>query len=179
MTIRITYFVHGTTTDNEKDIAKGWNDGKLSELGLKQAKELGKLVSDKKFDVIFCSDLKRAVDSAKLGFNKYKIIKDKRLRECDYGKFTGKPDKIKDKMTDFIYKPFAGGESYQDVEKRMSGFLEFLKEKYDGRHVAVVAHQAPQLAMDVLVKKVTWRQAIDQDWRKKKAWRPGWEYTLK
>ena len=41
--IKITYFVHGTTTDNEKDLATGWNNGKLSKLGMKQAKELGYL----------------------------------------------------------------------------------------------------------------------------------------
>ena len=113
MTIKITYFVHGTTTDNEKDLASGWFDCKLSKLGIKQAKELRKLISKKHFDVVFCSDLKRAADSAKLGFNKYKIIKDKRLRECNYGSFTQKPSKLfKDKMVDYINKPFPNGESY-------------------------------------------------------------------
>ncbi len=44
--------------------------------------------------LFFCSDLKRAVDSAKLGFaDKYKIIQDKRLRECDYGDFKTKNHK--------------------------------------------------------------------------------------
>lgn len=31
--IKITYFVHGTTTDNEKHIVTGWAQGKLSKLG--------------------------------------------------------------------------------------------------------------------------------------------------
>ena len=66
MAVKITYFVHGTTTDNERDLATGWSPGKLSGLGINQAKELGKLVSNKHFDVVFCSDLKRAVDSAEL-----------------------------------------------------------------------------------------------------------------
>jgi alpha-ribazole phosphatase/probable phosphoglycerate mutase len=58
MAVKITYFVHGTTTDNEKDLATGWMPGELSELGKKQAKELGRLVSGKDFDAVFCSDLK-------------------------------------------------------------------------------------------------------------------------
>lgn len=181
MAVKITYFVHGTTTDNEQDLATGWLPGKLSQLGIKQAKELGKIVADKHFDVVFCSDLKRAIDSAKFGFEgKYKIIEDKRLRECNYGNLNGKPaDQFKSKMINFIDKPFPNGEGYKDVEKRISDFLKFLKKNYEGEHVAIVAHQGPQLALDVLIKKKTWKQVIAEDWRHKKAWQPGWEYILK
>src|SRR3989344_4970499 len=127
--IKITYFVHGTTTDNEQDLATGWLPGKLSELGIKQAEELGKLVADKK-------------------------------------------------LNEFIDKPFPNGESYKDVEKRIAGFFDFLKKNYKDKHVAIVAHQGPQLALDVLLKRRTWKQAIKEDWRNKKAWQPGWEYLL-
>jgi len=86
MAVKITYFVHGTTTDNEKDLATGWQPGELSEKGWKEAADLGNLVSNQKFDVVFCSDLRRAVDSAHLGFGeKYEIKEDSRLRECNYG----------------------------------------------------------------------------------------------
>ena len=50
--IKITYFVHGTTTHNEMGIAAGWLPGELSNLGIKQSIELGNIVSNKKFDVI-------------------------------------------------------------------------------------------------------------------------------
>ena len=84
MAVKITYFVHGTTTDNEKKISSGWFDVGLSELGIKQSIELWDKVKDKHFDVVFCSDLKRAVSSTGLTFkDKVKIIQDKRLRECD------------------------------------------------------------------------------------------------
>ena len=180
MPTRITYFVHGTTTDNEQGLATGWQPGELSKLGIRQARELGKLVSDKHFDAIFCSDLKRAIDSAKLGFgDKYQIIQDQRLRECNFGDLTGKSIKgFNDRMADYINQPFPNGESYQDVEKRMADFLEFLRQNYDDKHIAIVAHQAPQLALDVLLKGKTWKQAIDEDWRKKKAWQAGWEYII-
>lgn len=180
MVVKITYFVHGTTIDNEQDLATGWSPGKLSELGIKQAKNLGKLVINKDFDIVFCSDLKRATDSASLSFgNKYQIIQDKRLREVDYGDFTQKSAKeFKSNMTNYIDKPFPNGESYRDVEKRIADFLDFLKKNYDEKHIAIVAHQAPQLALDVLIKGKTWKQAIAEDWRKKKAWQPGWEYLL-
>ncbi len=180
MSVTITYFVHGTTTDNEQGLATGWNPGVLSELGIQQAKDLGGLVSNKTFDVVFCSDLQRAIDSAQLGFGgTYEIIKDERLRECNYGDNNGAVAKeFKSDMKAFVDKPFINGESYTDVEKRIASFVEFLKQNYDGKHVAIVAHQAPQLALDVVLKNKTWDQAIDEDWRKQKAWQPGWEYTI-
>ena len=157
MVVKITYFVHGTTTDNEEHKATGWNHGKLSELGSQQAKELGKLVSNKKFDVVFCSDLKRAIDSTELGFkDQYEIIQDKRIRECNYGDWNG--NKKDWQIIEFIDKPYPNGETYKDVEIRIRSFLKLLKEKYDGKHIAIVAHQAPQLALDVILKGKTWEQ---------------------
>lgn len=180
MPLKITYFVHGTTIDNENGLATGWLPGELSKLGKKQAVELGRLVADQKYDVMFCSDLKRAVDSARLGFGgKYKIIENERLREANYGDFNGQPENFKNNLTKYINKPFPGGESYKDVEKRLRGFCEYLKANYNGKRIAVVAHQAPQLALDVILKNKTWEQAIAEDWRQIKLWQPGWEYEIK
>lgn len=180
MSVKITYFVHGTTTDNEKEISSGWFDVGLSELGVKQSIELKDKVKDKKFDVVFCSDLKRAVDSAKLTFGgEVPIIPDARLRECNYGKYNAHPSSIVEPMQEkAIAERFPDGESYEDVKARMSDFLNFLKQNYDGKSVAIVAHKAPQLALDVLLNGNTWEEAFAEDWRKTKSWKPGWEYTL-
>jgi len=179
----ITYFVHGTTTDNEKGIATGWSPGELSELGKKQSVELKGLIKDKRFDVVFCSDLKRAVDSAKLTFgNSVKIIQDKRLREVDYGDLTGADsDKIDSLILKHITKPFPNGESYKDVEKRIRDFLNDLEKNYSGKNVAIVSHKASQLALEVLLNGKRWEQAVKEDWRLKqpKEWKPGWKYILK
>ncbi len=179
--IKITYFVHGTTADNEKEISSGWHDVELSKLGIQQSIELKDKVKGKKFDVVFCSDLKRAVDTANLAFGKsVKIIQDPRLRECNYGQFNAKSSKIVEPLQKkCITKRFQQGESYEDVKERIKEFLQFLKKNYDKKEVAIVGHKAPQLALDVLIKKKTWKQAFKEDWRKTKAWQPGWEYTLK
>ena len=181
MAVKITYFVHGTTTDNEQDLATGWSPGELSELGIKQAKELGKLVSKKHFNVVFCSDLKRAVDSAKLTFEGIvPIISDKRLRECNYGKYNAQSSAIVEPMQEnHITERFPDGESYEDVKIRIADFLDFLKKNYDEKFVAIVAHKAPQIALDVLLKNKTWEQAFAEDWRKTRSWQPGWEYDIK
>ncbi len=176
----ITYFVHGTTTDNEKHISSGWFDVELSELGKKQSLELKEQTKDKKFDVVFCSDLKRAVDSAHLTWEgMYPIIADPRLRECNYGTYNAQLSEIVEPMQEkVITERFPEGESYEDVKARIADFLEFLKQNYAGKSVAIVGHKAPQLALDVLLKGKTWEQAFADDWRKTHAWKPGWEYTL-
>lgn len=181
MSVYITYFVHGTTTDNEQDIATGWLPGELSKAGKHQARALGEQVADKTFDVVFCSDLRRAVESAELGFGgRYPIVQDARLRECNYGDMNGMPAAgFKNELDKFVERPFPNGESYTDVEKRMAEFVDDLKRAYDDKHVAIVAHQAPQLALDVILKGKTWQEAIEQDWRKQKAWQPGWSYEIK
>ncbi len=137
---------------------------------------MGELRGDK-FNVVFTSDLKRAIDTAELAFGgRCPHIQDARLRECDFGDLTQKPKEWD--VADYIEKKYPNGESYSDVEKRISSFLEFLRDNYGGKHVGIVAHQAPQLGLDVLTQGVAWEEAIKNDWRKRGAWQPGWEYAL-
>ena len=127
MSMTIIYFVHGTTTDNEVGMATGWSPGELSELGRQQATRLGEqVVVD--FDVMISSDLKRAVDSASLGFaGKCRLEQDARLRECNYGDLTGGDEKVvKQNMLRCVDKAFLKGESYRDVEQRMRELLSDL-----------------------------------------------------
>jgi broad specificity phosphatase PhoE len=176
--IKIIYFVHGTTIDNEEGKCTGWADGELSGLGIKQAKELKNQIKVKDFKVMFCSDLKRAVDSAFLGFEGYcPIIQDKRLRECNYGDFNQKNEDLVN-YYDYINTPFQGGESLKDVEMRMKDFLNYLKKEYDSKCISIMAHRATQLALEVILNGRTWEEAISEDWRNSKSWQPGWEYIL-
>lgn len=180
MAVNITYFVHGTTTDNEKHISSGWSDVELSELGIEQSIALKGQTSDMHFDAVFCSDLKRAVRSAELAWGGiFPIIPDARLRECNYGKLNAGPSSIVEPMQEeeCITNRFPEGESYEDVKTRVADFIEMLKRDYDGKHVAIVAHKAPQLSLDVLIKGKTWKQALAEDWRKTKSWRAGWDYV--
>jgi len=181
MSIHITYFVHGTTTDNENEISSGWAPVELSQLGLDQSVKLKNMTHDMKFDVVFCSDFKRAHETAMIAFNdRFEVIPDARLRECNYGTYNGQPSTIVEPLQEQnTITRFPEGESYNDVKDRLADFLEFLKENYDGKHVAIVAHKAPQLALDVLLKGKTWEQAFAEDWRKTHTWQPGWEYELR
>ena len=179
MSVKITYFTHGITTDNEKHLSTGWNPGKLSELGIEKCKELKDLTDLGSFDAVFSSDLKRAVDSAILYFGPdATILQDERLRECNYGELNGASD---DKVVylDHISDPFPGGESLQNVLDRVKDFSDFLSANFDDKHVAIVAHRAPQLAFEVICgNEKSLDDAIKNDWRATKAWQPGWEYIV-
>ncbi len=178
MAVKITYFVHGTTTDNLEHKSTGWLPGDLSQKGIDQSVALKEQVDINQFDVVFCSDLKRAIDSAKYTFEGVKeIIQDERLRECNYGDYNGKDSSLA-KYEEHISEKFPNGECMLDVEHRIKEFCRYLIENYNGKHIAIVAHKAPQLAFQVLTQGKTWEEAIDQDWRKTKSWQPGWEYLV-
>ncbi len=177
MSVKIIYFVHGSTYDNASGKCSGWKQVELNELGKEQAINLGKLTQDIKFDIIYTSDLIRAIDSANLAWPNANKIQDSRLRECNYGDYDGE-DKTLVVYENYIDKAFPNGESLKDVEKRILNFINDIKEKYEGKTIAIVAHRAPQLALEVLTKKITWKEVIQQDWRKRKAWQPGWEYII-
>lgn len=175
--MKITYFVHSITKDNERGIATGWLDAELSDEGIKRIKQLPELVSDDSFEVIYPSDLSRAVQSAEIPFGKtHKIIPDSRLREANYGDFDGTPKTFKKDIKNYIESSYPNGESYADVEKRLREFLEE-KQREGKKHIAIVGHEATQLALEVICNGKTWQQAIDEDWRPTQAWQPGWVYV--
>lgn len=178
MELKIMYFVHGTTVDNAAGKCSGWKQVELTDLGRERAIKLGEIQKDAGFDVIFTSDLIRAINSAKLAFPNVKHIQDKRLRECNYGDLDGQ-DKSLVIYEEHIEKPFPNGESLKDVERRIDDFIKFLKDNYHGKKAGIVAHRAPQLAFEVLTKNISWEEANRNDWRKAKAWQPGWEYIIK
>ncbi len=178
MAVKITYFVHGTTTDNKDKLATGWIPGELSQQGITQSIELKDQISIDDFDLVISSDLKRAVDSANYTFLGIKpIYHDERIRECNYGDLNGQPTDMV-KYEDHIEVPFPNGESLIEVENRVRDFCEYLLANYDGKNLAIVAHKAPQMAFQVITEGKTWEQAINEDWRKTKAWQPGWQYII-
>ena len=174
--ITIIFEAHGTTFDNEAHLSSGWNDVALSPLGEKQSKEMGERYKDDHFDAIFVSDLQRAVRSAEIGFGKkWQIIKDSRLRECNYGDFTQKPSEQVDVQKPLrINESFPNGESYTQTTARMKSFLDDLKKNYDGKRVMIIGHRATQYGLDNLIKGVSLEQLTTSHFK----WQAGWEYKL-
>ncbi len=174
--ITIIFEAHGTTFDNEAHISSGHNDVALSSLGVKQSQEMGDRYKNDHFDYIFCSDLQRAYKSAEIGFgNKWKIIKDSRLRECDYGELTQHPSAEVDiEKPRRINTPFPKGESYSQTTERMRSFLLDLLKDYDGKRVMIIGHRATQYGLDYLINGVSLETLTSSHFK----WQPGWIYSL-
>ena len=174
--VTIIFEPHATTLDNEAVLASGHNDVALSETGKHQAKDMGGRYKDQRFDAVFCSDLQRAYNTAKLAFGeKFPIIQDARLRECDYGDFTGKSKHMIDaEKPNRITTPFPSGESYEQVSRRMKNFLSDLFQKYDGKAVLIIGHQGTHYGLKQWARGLTLQQAIAEPL----VWQPGWTYYL-
>lgn len=174
--ITIIFEAHSTCVDNELEIASGHSDSLLSELGLQQAGELGERYADQDFDAIFCSDLQRSYKTAEIAFGtKFPIVKDARLRECDYGDLTQNPAGLVTKeKPKRISVPFPNGESYEQACARIRSFLDDLKRDYDDKTVMIIAHRATQYGLEHILNKVPLAETVAAPWN----WQPGWRYEM-
>lgn len=86
---------HGESIANKKNILSGGViDVELSEKGVKQSENAGKILRDIKFDIVYTSKMKRAISTAYLvenniGYNFPSWIKDHKLNERSYGIIEG------------------------------------------------------------------------------------------
>lgn len=176
--VTIIFESHSTTTDNEAHRSSGWNDIELSELGLKQSKELGERHVNDHFDAIFCSDLQRSYKSGEIAFvdRGFSIIQDERLRECNYGDLAQHASaEVDPEKPKHIIAPFPNGESYEQTAERMKYFLTDLLRDYDGKTVMIIGHRATQYGLEHWIKGVSIADAVSAPWK----WQPGWMYELK
>lgn len=147
--IRITFFRHTQSEANALKIGAGQKDYKLTEKGIEQAHDIAKTIDKNDFDVIFCSDLSRARQTAEILFPDRKIIIDKRLREIDFGDLTSQPGSLIDKHR---VKGFPNGETYQEVRDRTMSLLEEVSAKYKGKHIALVGHSGIWKVLEIIFK---------------------------
>ena len=106
--IKLVIVRHGQSIWNLENKFTGWTDIDLSENGIKEAKEAGKILKSKnyKFDIAYTSILKRAQDTLKyileeLDETNIEIKKSYKLNERHYGALQGlNKDKTRKKYGD-------------------------------------------------------------------------------
>ena len=173
----IVYETHATSLDNEAGLASGWFDVALSSKGEQQARELGERHQNEAFAAVFCSDLTRAVHTAQIAFGErgIPIVREPRLRECDYGKLTRHAaTDIEARRSRHLTTPFPDGESYQQVVDRTALWLREVMETFAGRTVLVIGHRATFYAFEHLLNASMLHDAVTAPWQ----WQPGWTYRL-
>ncbi|MEV4802980.1 histidine phosphatase family protein [Nonomuraea sp. NPDC049421] len=177
MAVALIYETHSISTHNEAGIASGWLPGELSERGKALAAELGERRRNDGLDVVFSSDLRRAVQTAQIAFEDsgVPLLQDPRLRECHYGELDGMPvSRLEGNRARHIDHPWPGGQSYQDVVELTKEFLIDLAGNWDGKKVLVIAHSANRWALQHLLTGVPLADVVDRPF----AWQPGWTYEL-
>jgi broad specificity phosphatase PhoE len=169
----LVFETHATSLDNEAGLVSGWFDVDLSPQGERQALELGARYVGRDLAVVYVSDLWRAWKTAHLAFGEgVPVVRDVRLRECDYGRLTRRPrSEIGPLEVQHVTAPFPGGESYQDVADRVRGCLEELLAENDGT-VLVIGHRGTHVSVEHLLRGVPLANAVAAPW----VWQPGWRY---
>jgi len=136
---------HGQTDWNVLKKVMGKCDEPLNEKGIEQAKIVKKTLKDTHFDLIICSPLLRAKQTA-LIINEDRnvdIIYDDRISERNFGEFEG----LQTKEFDFdgywdYYKNirYEKAENIQDFFERVYNFLDIITEQYENKNILLVAH---------------------------------------
>jgi alpha-ribazole phosphatase len=143
---------HGETESNRERRYQGWTESPLSELGLRQAEKVGHYLSARGVDELFCSDLKRALHTARVigsGCGMKPLVTPL-LREINFGQWEGLTfeeierswgSEISRWLDDPFHESAPGGETLKEVCARMSAFFEQLVERSTAdRRIVAVSH---------------------------------------
>ena len=177
MSVSIVYETHSTSKDNEAGVASGWSPSELSEAGREQAAALGQRRRDDGIDVVFSSDLRRAVQTAEIAFtgSDVPLLQDVRLRECNYGDLNSAPvERVHAERASRVDTPFPNGQSYREVVNQTRDFLLDLARDYDGKRVLLISHSANRWALQHLLGSERLEDVVVAPFD----WQEGWEYTL-
>lgn len=143
---------HGETEENLAGIAQGWHHGTLSELGKQQVLRLAKRVARLEPDVLFSSPLGRALATAQAiaQTTGLEIRTLDALREVSLGSWEGRGylDIRRDDAENYVRwrddpeSACPGGESHNDVRRRMEEAFQTIASSADGQKLraVVVSH---------------------------------------
>lgn len=148
---------HGETDGNKEKKFRGWIDVALNDTGIAQAKLARKFLADKGIKEVFCSDLGRAVTTAKLVMPTISPEHDKDLRPWDVGIFSGKErDIYQDSLNKYIddpEKPIPDGESLKEFADRNKKEIEkYLKIAKKEGPILLVFHSSNAIQMEKLIE---------------------------
>jgi probable phosphoglycerate mutase len=149
MTTAVCFVRHGETEANVTDRLQGQTDVPLNANGLAQAELIAGRLKDEPFDVIYSSDLSRALVTAEKIASGRPVIQSTELREWFFGDWQGMtlqeitaryPEEFqlfKQGSLDFVPP---GGESSLEFLNRAERFMQMLAEKHAGQKILCVSH---------------------------------------
>lgn len=130
---------HGETTANASGELSGWTDVGLTPRGEEQARALSPFLSRERFDAVWSSDLRRAIDTARLacGASPGSLRTDPRLREMHFGEIEARrwdeiAEELRTGLLGFVAFCAPGGEELEAFKARVRSFADGLPP---GRHL--------------------------------------------
>lgn len=148
----ITIVRHGQTQANVDGILQGQIQTPLDKTGILQAEAAAERFKNDHFDVVFCSDLARAYETAKTIMAHHpdtELIPCEELREWNLGDLQGRSLKelweVHPDIMEAFLKPgddmaVPGGETLNEFHLRVSSFMDRIAEEYAGKRVLFVSH---------------------------------------
>ncbi len=136
---------HGQTEWNLLKKVQGKADIELNDKGIQQAEITRDSLKEERIDLILCSPLKRAIQTAEIinqGRN-IRMIIDERVSERDFGEFEGMSNTNFDFNAFWSYKQnlkYDKAENIKDFFRRVYNFLDNIKNEYAGKRILIVAH---------------------------------------
>ncbi|MEA2088686.1 MAG: histidine phosphatase family protein [Patescibacteria group bacterium] len=142
---------HGETDFNKNKKYLGRINISLNSAGIAQAKKLVEKTSNLNFDVIYCSSLKRTIETAKFIKSKYncEIIIDDHFIERSVGIYEGLTkeeaknryfDLYKQNITRIFNKAMPNGETINEVIKRVFYGLDEIKKQNKYFKIIIITH---------------------------------------
>lgn len=149
---------HGRTAWNDAKRMQGHTDTQLNARGREQAAQWAADLDGRGWQRIICSDLTRAVSTAEIITQRLglEIIVDPRLREQDWGEWTGStirelrrrdPDEVaRQEALGWEFTP-PGGESRRRVYLRALAAMADACMRFAGERVLIVAHNGVRMVL--------------------------------
>lgn len=140
----ITFVRHGNTYWNNEKRTQGYSHNPLSEVGIKQAHAVAERLANEKWDMLICSDLKRAMDTADIISDKINMpidFYDERLREIGRGEITGTIESERIEKWGENWRDLdLGVETYENLRARGLDFVQDVVKRYPDKKLLVVTH---------------------------------------
>jgi broad specificity phosphatase PhoE len=146
--MKTIYFVrHGESEANAAGIAAGGGlDVSLTEDGRQQAQKVGEGLKKKEIDLIVCSPMKRAHETASIiaqtvGYDLSKIVTNPLFTERHLGELTGAKNELVKTYYDAGMLP-SSAETTEALQRRIVQGLEWLKSLPEN-NIVLVSHGGP------------------------------------
>jgi probable phosphoglycerate mutase len=150
---RLCLIRHGETAWNAEKRLQGHTDIPLNMRGENQARQMAQALKDTRltFDVLYTSDLKRALDTASAIVQLFGVVAqvDSNLRERHFGALQGlsineapllRPDIWQAHIIRDLDHELEGGESIRQFALRIQESLDRIEEQHSGKTILMVSH---------------------------------------